>query len=149
MSGRISTWTFCLSGQGNMHTLALTTKKYNIFASLSLCEGECTNNRFLTQIDSNAEWVSMSRRWQLFHMVTSSNGNIFRVTDFCMGNSPVTGEFPTQRPVTRNFDIFFDLSLNGWVNNHDAGDLRRHRAHYDVTVMSRTVKSLVVLLEMD
>ena len=29
---------------------------------------------------------------------------------------------------------------NGWVNNQDAGDLRRHRAHYDVTVMwCRTV----------
>ena len=24
---------------------------------------------------------------------------------------------------------------NDWVNNRDAGDLRRHRAHYDVTVM--------------
>ena len=30
----------------------------------------------------------------------------------CAGNSPVTGEFPTQRPVTRSFDIFFDLRLN-------------------------------------
>ena len=28
------------------------------------------------------------------------------------GNSPVTGEFPTQRPVTRSFDVFFDLRLN-------------------------------------
>ena len=25
--------------------------------------------------------------------------------------------------------------INGWVNNNEAGDLRRHRAHYDVTVM--------------
>ena len=25
--------------------------------------------------------------------------------------------------------------INGWVNNRDAGDLRRHRAHYDVTVI--------------
>ena len=25
--------------------------------------------------------------------------------------------------------------INGWVNNHEAGNLRRHRAHYDVTVM--------------
>ena len=25
---------------------------------------------------------------------------------------------------------------NGWANNRDAGDLRHHRAHYDVTVMS-------------
>ena len=55
---------------------------------------------------------------------------------FCAANSPVTGKFPTQRPVTQSFDIFFDLCLkNGWVNNNDAGDLRRHRAHYDVTVM--------------
>ena len=30
----------------------------------------------------------------------------------CAGNSPVPDEFPTQRPVTRSFDIFFDLRLN-------------------------------------
>ena len=29
---------------------------------------------------------------------------------FCVGNSPVTGEFPARRPVTRSF-VFFDLSL--------------------------------------
>ena len=28
------------------------------------------------------------------------------------GNSPVTGEFPAQSPVTRSFDVFFDLRLN-------------------------------------
>ena len=28
------------------------------------------------------------------------------------GNSPVPGEFPTQRPVTRSFDVYFDLRLN-------------------------------------
>ena len=31
---------------------------------------------------------------------------------FCTGNSPVTGEFPTQRPMTQSFDVFFDLRLN-------------------------------------
>ena len=30
----------------------------------------------------------------------------------CAGNSPVAGEFPTQRPVMRSFDVFFDLRLN-------------------------------------
>ena len=30
----------------------------------------------------------------------------------CAGNSLVTGEFPAQRPVTRSFDVFFDLDLN-------------------------------------
>ena len=39
-------------------------------------------------------------------MMTSSNGNIFRVT------GPLyIGEFPAQRPVTRSFDVFFDLYL--------------------------------------
>ena len=56
----------------------------------------------------------------------------------CAGNSPVPGEFPTQRPVTRSFDVYFDLRPNnGRVNNREAGDLRRHRAHhYDVIVMT-------------
>ena len=27
----------------------------------------------------------------------------------CAGNSPVPGEFPAQRPVTRSFDVYFDL----------------------------------------
>ena len=31
---------------------------------------------------------------------------------FCAGNSPVPGEFPPQRPVTRSFDVFLDLCLN-------------------------------------
>ena len=57
----------------------------------------------------------------------------------CEGNSPVTGEFPTQGPVAWSFDVFFDLLLykriNGWENNGEAGDLRRHRVYYDVTVM--------------
>ena len=30
----------------------------------------------------------------------------------CEGNSPVTGEFASRRPVTRSFDVFFDLRLN-------------------------------------
>ena len=38
-------------------------------------------------------------------MMTSSNGNIFRVTGH------LCGEFPSQRPVTRSFDVFFDLRL--------------------------------------
>ena len=41
----------------------------------------------------------------------------------CAGNSPVTGEFPTQRPVMRSFDVFFDLRwINGWVKNRKVGD---------------------------
>ena len=54
------------------------------------------------------------RKQKITHiMMTSSNGNIFRVTGhMCAGNSPVPGEFPAQRPVTRSFHVFFDLRLN-------------------------------------
>ena len=45
-------------------------------------------------------------------MMTSSNWNIFRVTGPLCGEFTGSGEFPTQRPVTRSFEVFFDLRLN-------------------------------------
>ena len=68
--------------------------------------------------------------------MTSSNGNIFRVTGHLCGEFTGPGEFPTQRLVTRSFDVFFDLRLNKRLrNNREADDLRRYRGHYDVNVM--------------
>ena len=59
---------------------------------------------------------------------------------FCAGNSPVKCECPAQRPVTRSFGVFMMCAwTNSWVNNRDAGDLRRHRARYGVTVMKRCI----------
>ena len=53
----------------------------------------------------------------------------------CAGNSPVPGEFPTQRPVTRSFDVYFDLRPNkrlskqswGWWFETLSCSLWRHR----------------------
>ena len=46
-------------------------------------------------------------------------------------------EFPSQRPVTRSFDVFFHLCLNEWLSKQlEAGDLRCHRDHYDIIVMA-------------
>ena len=39
----------------------------------------------------------------------------------CAGNSPVNGEFPTQRPVTRTFDVFFHLRLNKQLSKQSWG----------------------------
>ena len=39
----------------------------------------------------------------------------------CAGNSPVTGEFPSQRPVTWSFDVFFDLRLNKRLSKQSWG----------------------------
>ena len=52
-------------------------------------------------------------RW--FHDDVMKWKNFLRYWPFA-GNSPVTGEFPSQRPVTRSFDIFFDLRLNKRLN---------------------------------
>ena len=51
------------------------------------------------------------KNYQL-NMMTSWNGNIFRVLALCEGKPPVTGWFPPQRSVTRSFDVCFDLRLN-------------------------------------
>ena len=69
--------------------------------------------------------------------MTSSNGNIFRVTGHLCGNSPVTGEFPAHKGQWHVALMFSLISawINCWVNNREAGDLRRYCAHYDVTVM--------------
>ena len=68
--------------------------------------------------------------------MASSNGKNFCVTGHLCGEFTGPGEFPTQRPVTRSFDVSLICArINGWVNNGEAGDLRRHRAHYDVIVM--------------
>ena len=56
-----------------------------------------------------------------FAMMTSSNGNIFRLT------GPLCREFtghrwiPSQRPVTRSFGVFFDLRLNKRLGKHSCG----------------------------
>ena len=53
----------------------------------------------------------------------------------CAGNSPVPGEFTTQRPVTRSFDVYFDLRPNkqlskqswGWLFETLSRPFWRHR----------------------
>ena len=72
-------------------------------------------------------------------------------------NSPVTGEFPAQRPVTRSFDVFFDLRLNerlskqtwGWWFETPTRPSWRHGNHSSVVVPHRdlhTVSLCFVLL---
>ena len=52
-------------------------------------------------------WYVLSKTWWRHQMEALS-----ALLTICAGNSPVTGEFPSQRPVTRSFDVFFDLHLN-------------------------------------
>ena len=76
-------------------------------------------------------------------MMTSSNGNIFRVTGHLCGeftglsvNSPHKGQW-------RGALMFSLICVwsNGWANNREAGDFRRSCVHCDVIVMI-TVKKI-------
>ena len=48
-------------------------------------------------------------------------GTFSALLAICLGNSMVTSEFPAQRPVTRSFDVFFDLRLNKRLNKQSRG----------------------------
>ena len=54
-------------------------------------------------------------------MMTSSKEKKSALLALCAGKSPVTGEFPSQRPVTRSFDVSFDLRLNKRLSKQSWG----------------------------
>ena len=98
---------------------------------LSILDKDYARYWFYCGRSSDGHPLDLSKWWR-HQMETFST-----LLAFCARNSPVPGAFPAQRPVTRGFDVFFDLRLNElWVNNREAGDLRRYRGHYDVTVMN-------------
>ena len=72
-------------------------------------------------------------------MMTSSNGNIFRVTGH------LCGEFTDHKGQWRGVLMFSSICawINDWVNNREAVDLRRHHAHYHVTVRKTRQMCLV------
>ena len=70
-------------------------------------------------------------------MMTSLHRNIFRVTGHLCGEihrSPVNSPHKGQWRGALMFSLIC-VWINGWVNNREAGDLRRYRAHYGVIVM--------------
>ena len=81
-------------------------------------------------------------------MITSSNGNIFRVTGTLCRES--TGH-RWNKGQWRGALMFSLICVwtNGWVNNRDTGDLRRHGTHYDVTVMHHGDYSAVFSISVD
>ena len=95
--------------------------------------------------------VSSAKMAAILHtMTTSSNGSIFRV------NGPLCGEFTghwwiphTKARDAKLWCFFFICAwMNGSVNNREAGDLRRHCVHYDVTVMHFSRKTSLLTLPM-
>ena len=81
----------------------------------------------------SSKWTGLckfSSSWWRHHMETFS-----ALLALCAGNSPVTREFPHKGQWCGALMFSFICAwTNGWENNRDACDLRRNRAHYDVTV---------------
>ena len=98
---------------------------------------------FFNSKESFGFWWNDQRILQVcaLSMMTSSNGKTIRVT------GPLCGEFTGHRwiprPMASDADLWCFLSsvpwINGWVNNREAGDLSRHRTHYDVIVMLKAI----------
>ena len=65
---------------------------------------------------SGPNWTHQILTWWRHQMETFS-----ALLAICAGNSPVPGEFPTQRPVTRSFDVYFDLRPNKWLSKQSWG----------------------------
>ena len=125
-----------VSSGGLPHTRHQGTSRANVDLPLKFYSGiviskeryvvkhPCKNAFKIPELDRNQD-----------DMMTSSNGNISALPAICAGNSPVTGEFPAQRPVTRSFDVFFDPRLNkrlskqswGWWFETPSRPLWRHR----------------------
>ena len=90
-------------------------------------------NLWIIQVDLPLQDKFVTRKTVI--MMSSSNGAISTLLAICAGNSPVPGEFHTQRPVMRGFDVFFDLRLNkrlskqswGWWFETPSSPLWRHR----------------------
>ena len=88
-------------------------------------------------VSASREADALTKNWCIHDDVVKWKH--FRVT------GPLCREFTGHRwiPLTKASDaefwcffLFFWVWTKGWVNNRDAGDLRRRCAHYDVTVMS-------------
>ena len=78
--------------------------------------------RYLTTANNNKAWTmciilecSVWFRRYVIRVITWWHLQMETFSAFlvlCEGNLPVTGGFPTQRPVMQSFDVFFDLHLN-------------------------------------
>ena len=81
----------------------MTPKAPKVFNHIKVCDHVLKSIIEVDSFKHDAKWFSSWRH----QMETFS-----ALLAICAGNSPVSGEFPAQRPVTRSFDIFFELRLN-------------------------------------
>ena len=109
----------------SVHQIWIRSRQYSV---LWCCIGEGRRQRWSWQYPLNCsvlhddviKWTHFPRYWPFVRGIHRSPVN-----------SPHKGQWRGALMFT-----LICVWINGWVNNREAGDLRRNRAHYDVTVMS-------------
>ena len=98
------TWTngYFMLNEGRYHP---ETKCERLLAICKINQNLCNMN--IIQIQIHVFKMIKCISWWLHQMKTFS-----MLLALCAGNALITGEFPSQWPVTRSFDVFFDLCLN-------------------------------------
>ena len=107
---------------------SLRIQQQKRFASLFLCEGNPLASNFHDDI---MKWKHFLRYWPFVWGIHWSPVN-----------SPHKGQW--------RGGLMFSLIcvwIDGWVNSHEAGDLRRHHAHYDVIIMPELMLTADLLSE--
>ena len=128
----------CMVDNTNLKKKPKTYSSIKLFYWISIRKTwKCFTDPLCSEADSYSEssnveygeatWPAVSPSlWQnidiySYVMMTSTNGNIFRVTAHLCGEFTSPRWIPPQRPVTRSFDAFFDLHLNKRLSEQSWG----------------------------
>ena len=117
-----------------------------IYAALG---GDEIINALWVQVNQNVRSVLLYTRlvFTLIHEDVIKWKHFPRYWPFVWGThrSPVNSPHKGQWRRALMFSLIY-VWINGWVNNREAGDLRRYRAHYDVTVMFIPFSNILCIL---
>ena len=111
--------------------------RQHLYTKCIIFFGMCHITKFFFLQLSDYPCLHFSETWWRHQMETFS-----ALLTICAGNTPVTGEFPSQRPVTRSFDVFFDLRLNKRLSKQSCplwrhcNDRHDFSFHYDWSLLN-------------
>ena len=105
--------------QDNIPIVAVFIRPYCAIFSMILIKNKVQRQGLCEIHDDVIKWKHFPRYWPFVRG---------------MHQSPVNSPYKGQWRGALMFSLIC-VWINGWVNNRDAGDVRRYRAHYDVTVM--------------